>query len=38
MVIKESTGVDLSGKGKTGENEPNKINEDEEFRRMVMES
>ena len=38
MVIKESTGVDLSGKGKNGENEPNKINEDEEFRRMVMES
>jgi hypothetical protein len=38
MVIKESTGIDLSGKGHTGENNPDKINEDEEFRRMVMES
>jgi DNA repair exonuclease SbcCD ATPase subunit len=38
MVIKESTGVDLSGKGKTGDNGQSKINEDEEFRRMVMES
>jgi hypothetical protein len=39
MVIKESTGVDVSGQGQTGDNgSKGKINEDEEFRRMVMES
>jgi hypothetical protein len=35
MVIKESTGIDISGKGKTGNTD---INEDDEFRKMVMES
>jgi hypothetical protein len=38
MVIKESTGVDLTGQGQTGNNGSQDVNEDEEFRRMVMES
>lgn len=38
MVIKESTGIELSGQGNTGDNNPGRIDEDEEFRKMVMES
>lgn len=37
MVIKESTGVDLSGKGHAGDND-NDIDEDEEFMKMVREA
>lgn len=36
MVIKESTGVDLSGQGHTGENSKNKKNDDQDFIDMVM--
>jgi hypothetical protein len=38
MVIKESTGVDLSSQGYTGENHGKIDEEDEAFRKMVMES
>lgn len=40
MVIKESTGIDLSGEGQTGENggKDSKIAEEEEFRKMVREN
>lgn len=38
LVIKESTGIDLSGAGHTGNNGKGNIDEDEEFRKMVMES
>ena len=39
MVIKESTGVNVSGQGHSGENDNDKeVNEDEEFRKLVMES
>lgn len=36
MVIKESTGINISGKGHTGENKnENQINEDEDFMNLV---
>jgi hypothetical protein len=38
MVIKESTGVNVSGQGHAGENSGNEIDEEDEFRKMVMDS